>query len=370
MNAIESAEILKPGLRVRFTDGREDVFPWLWLRDHCREPQSYDARTAQRELWTADLPADVRAESFDLSGDGGMLFVRWRDEDLTSRYEADFLAGFVLMPGQHRTPKLHRKAESWDTAQVQRRLAPVAYADLESSGVADMLEQIDRLGFALIQGCPQDPASVEQIARGIGYVRETIFGGIWSFESNDQMADTAYTPKALRPHTDSTYSHDAPGLQLLLCLAYEAEGGESVLVDGLRIAETLRSSHPEAFETLTHIPVPGQYLGDGAHLVAERPVIRVGSHGQIEQISFNNYDRAPFRLPDADMAAFYDAIRTFDLLANDPDMQWRKVLAPGELIIFDNWRVLHGRSAFTGYRKMAGCYLNREDFESALRVSQ
>ena len=370
MNAIESAEMLEPGLRVKFRDGREDVFQWMWLRDHCREPDSYDTRTAQRELWTADLPANVRADSFDLSKDGTTLSVRWRDEDLTSRYDASFLAEFVLTPGQHSSSRLDRKPESWDTTKVQRRLAPVAYADLEKSGVAKMLDQIDQLGFALIQGCPQDPDSVARIARGVGYVRETIFGGIWSFESNDQMADTAYTPKALRPHTDSTYSHDAPGLQLLLCLAYEAEGGESVLVDGLRIAERLRDTHPAAFETLTRIPVPGQYLGDGAHLVAERPAIRLGANGQVEQISFNNYDRAPFRLPDADMAAFYEAIRAFDLLANDPDMQWRKILAPGELIIFDNWRVLHGRSAFSGYRKMAGCYLNREDFESALRVGQ
>jgi trimethyllysine dioxygenase len=184
------------------------------------------------------------------------------------------------------------------------------------------------------------------------------------------MADTAYTPKALRPHTDATYSHDAPGLQMLLCLAYDAQGGESLLVDGLRIAETLRAEAPDEFDTLTRIQVPGQYLGDGAHLMARRPAIRLDANGEIAQISFNNYDRAPFRLPDSEMAAFYDAIRAFDRLANDPALQWRHLLAPGELVVFDNWRVLHARLAFSGYRKMTGCYVNREDFESALRVSR
>lgn len=369
MNAIESAKITRSGLRVRFRDGRQDTFPWLWLRDHCREPESYDARTAQRELWTADLPWDIGADTVSVSKDGAALSIRWRKESLTSRYDASFLSRFVLASGDSAVPALQRKAESWDAVDVDQRLSPVPFSTLETSGRTQILEQIDRLGFALIRACPLDSNVVDQVARSVGYVRETIFGGIWSFESNEHMADTAYTPKALRPHTDGTYSHDAPGLQLLLCLAYEAHGGKSVLVDGLRIAETLRAQTPEAFDTLTRIQVPGHYLGDGTHLVAQRPVIRVGADDRVEQISFNNYDRAPFRLPDAEMTAFYEAIRAFDRLANDSVLQWRHVLEPGEMIIFDNWRVLHGRSEFSGYRKIAGCYLNREDFESALRLS-
>ena len=32
------------------------------------------------------------------------------------------------------------------------------------------------------------------------------------------QADSSYTQEELRPHTDATYSNDAPGLQLLLML--------------------------------------------------------------------------------------------------------------------------------------------------------
>ena len=42
-------------------------------------------------------------------------------------------------------------------------------------------------------------------------------------------------------------------------------------------------------------------------------------------------------------------------------------LKPGEMLVFDNWRLLHGRGAFQGKRKMAGAYINREDFLSAIR---
>ena len=54
------------------------------------------------------------------------------------------------------------------------------------------------------------------------------------------MADSAYTQEELRPHTDSTYSNDAPGLQLLLCCEYDAVGGDSIMVDGFKIAEAIK----------------------------------------------------------------------------------------------------------------------------------
>ena len=35
-----------------------------------------------------------------------------------------------------------------------------------------------------------------------------------------------------------------------------------------------------------------------------------------------------------------------------------------EQAVFDNWRVLHGRSSFTGKRRLYGAYINRDDYVS------
>jgi len=43
--------------------------------------------------------------------------------------------------------------------------------------------------------------------------------------------------------------------------------------------------------------------------------------------------------------------------------------APGRMLVFDNWRCLHGRTAFTGDRKFTGCYTNHEDLEGAYRIA-
>ena len=40
----------------------------------------------------------------------------------------------------------------------------------------------------------------------IGYARHTIFGGLWEFEADENMSDSAYTTKELRPHTDGIQS--------------------------------------------------------------------------------------------------------------------------------------------------------------------
>jgi trimethyllysine dioxygenase len=39
-------------------------------------------------------------------------------------------------------------------------------------------------------------------------------------------------------------------------------------------------------------------------------------------------------------------------------------MTPGNVIVYNNWRVMHGRTSFTGNRRMVGCYMNYEDFQS------
>jgi trimethyllysine dioxygenase len=44
-------------------------------------------------------------------------------------------------------------------------------------------------------------------------------------------------------------------------------------------------------------------------------------------------------------------------------------LAPGQCLVVDNQRVLHGRTAFAGgVREMVGCYIGRDEYESRLRA--
>jgi trimethyllysine dioxygenase len=341
-------------------------YPWLWLRDHAHEPATLHPVTLQRQLDTAAVPADLRGTAASLSEDGASLEVAW-----STGGESRFPLAFLW---QFRTPRAAASAPAapqvhWDAATIAALLPRVRYdaVMVGDEGLERWLAAVETYGFCLVEGVPATPADSAALARRIGYLRMTIFGDLWDFTADLAKADTASTTLELRPHTDGTYALDAPGLQFFHCLEFSGAGGESVLVDGFRIADELRAADPEVYATLNTVEVTGRYIGDGAHLMATRPVLR-HEHGRLVQVTFNNYDRAPFRLPDAEMRAFYRALGAFERLANDPRLQWVHPLRPGEVLLFDNWRTLHGRRAYEGARRLCGAYLNREDFESRLRL--
>ena len=142
-----------------------------------------------------------------------------------------------------------------------------------------------------------------------------------------------------------------------------------MLVDGFAAARDLQAANPEAADLLTRFAIRSHYREPGVHLVAERPPLRVDHDGDLAQVSFNNYDRAPL-LPDAGLVdAVIDAYAELRAVITDPARALRHPWRPGRLLVVDNWRCLHGRSAFVGSREFIGCYTNHEDLESAFRVA-
>ncbi len=352
-------------LTVRWSDGATSEYPWLWLRDH--DAAALHPVTQQRQLFTAGVRTDLRGVSADLRDDA--VEIGWSDGSPTSVVPGGFLARYRSPSGAQISVASDRVL--WDNEAITDEWPTVPYDDVMhgDSGVHAWMRKVATYGFCLVVGTPPTIEATEQLVRRVAYVRETIFGGFWDFQADLSKADTAYTNIELLPHTDGTYSHDAPGLQLLHCLAFDGTGGLSTMVDGFRIASELRTAAPELYAVLSTVQVPGQYIGDGSHLMASRPVFRHDHSGELVQVSFNNADRAPFLLPPAEMEQFYEALRAFEALANDHRLQWRRVNPPGEAMLFDNWRVLHGRTSYTGHRHLCGAYVNREDFESRLRLA-
>jgi trimethyllysine dioxygenase len=365
VRTIASLEPTDRSLEVRWADGLTTEFPWLWLRDH--DSTTLHPVTRQRQLFTAGVDPSLCAAATVLTGD--TIRITWNDGSEPSTIAAEFLARF-RQPGPAPTP-VPAERVLWDRETITDEWPTVAHDDVMAGdeGVARWMRQVATYGFCMVVGTPPEVDATRALVERIGYVRETIFGGFWDFRADLAKADTAYTNVELLPHTDGTYSHDAPGLQLLHCLAFDGAGGLSTMVDGFRIAAELRTGRPEHYETLSTVDVPGQYVGDGVHLMASRPVFRHDRSGELVQVSFNNADRAPFLLPPDEMDRFYAALRAFEALANDERLQWRRVNPPGEAMLFDNWRVLHGRTAYTGHRHLCGAYVNREDYESRLRLT-
>ena len=361
---IKKIKILPDDLHVYFNNEREEIYPNIWLRDHARDEENWDKRSNQRKTFTATLDFKLKIKSAEILDNGKSIKIIWPDLEKPVTYSYEFLFNNSL----NNKSKID-SLKLWKENDLDDQI----YIDFETvqsnEGYKKFLKNLYQYGFSVVQNCKTEMSSVENIVNKIGYVRNSIFGGLWSFESNEDKADSAYTQEELRPHTDATYSNDAPGLQLLLCCDYKAKGGDSIMVDGFKIAEIIKKDNKELFEILSTINVKGSYIGDGVFLEAERPIFNLNSKKELFQVSFNNYDRAPFRFEKDLTIKFYEAIRTFDLMANSKEYQWRHILKPGELLIFNNWRVLHGRGSFDGTRKISGCYINKEDFDSSCRMN-
>ena len=343
---------LSESLRVQWNSGAEDRFNYLWLRDNARDEANFDAKSHQRRTFTAELDPELRPKAARLAG--GNVAIMWPDSEGEVSYTAEFLYEY----GKHGASRASA-VQTWDRSLTTPR---VSFSEVAESRTS-LLEALRVFGFALVHDCPTEQSSVEKIAGLLGYVRQTIFGGIWSFENDAAMDDSAYSAESLRPHTDGTYSFDPPGIQILLCLERESEGGESILVDGFNVANQVRLEEPETFKDLCEIPITGIYKGDGEILRAHHPVFRLQNE-ELRQVCFNNYDRDVMQLPEDELMRMYRGIRVVDKKFNDIQNQWRHTLSAGEAIVFDNWRVLHGRTGFSGKRKMTGTYINREDLES------
>ena len=361
---IKKIKILPDDLHVYFNNEREEIYPNIWLRDHARDEENWDKRSNQRKTFTATLDFKLKIKSAEILDNGKSIKIIWPDLEKPVTYSYEFLFNNSL----NNKSKIN-SLKLWKENDLDDQI----YIDFETvqsnEGYKKFLKNLYQYGFSVVQNCKTEMSSVENIVNKIGYVRNSIFGGLWSFESNEDKADSAYTQEELRPHTDATYSNDAPGLQLLLCCEYKAKGGDSIMVDGFKIAEIIKKDNKELFEILSTINVKGSYIGDGVFLEAERPIFNLNSKKELFQVSFNNYDRAPFRFEKDLTIKFYEAIRTFDLMANSKEYQWRHILKPGELLIFNNWRVLHGRGSFDGTRKISGCYINKEDFDSSCKMN-
>ena len=362
-------------VHLTWSDGHRVAVPLLWLRDHCPCPQCLHPETRQRLSDSFIGDAGLAVRRMNVAANVPELEIEWAPvaggAPHVSAFDGAWLREAAVVPGAVTPDRV-----LWDEARIAAEIPHVAYEALMAPGAAgdrvlkDWLERIERFGFAFVEGVPATPEATQAVAKRAAYIRETIFGGYYDFTANMEHKDTAYTSMAIGPHTDGTYSFDAPGYQMFHCLGVDCTGGDSVLIDGFRIAAIMEAEMPDLYRVLTEVEVTGQYIDheNGIHLMAKRPVLRLDSAGRLVQVSYNPLDRAPLFLPERELRAFYRAYGAFAALCNDRRLQYRRRLLPGSLVLFDNWRLLHARDAYQGYRRLAGAYLNKEDVESRLRV--
>ena len=352
-------------LSIEWADGTLSEFASLWLRDNLREDR--DPHSGQRLIDIADLPENPRIRS--AVARNGAVNVEWEAEARSASFALEWLLAHAAnrSPGRPElAPKRWLEGACIDPARdFQWAAFPEVHAD--RSLRARWLERLLQDGIAFLSNVPCTEAGILEAASLVGQVLETNYGRVYDVRSVPQPENLAYSDLGLGLHTDNPYREPVPGFQVLHALIASPGGGESLFGDGFAIAEHLRTNSPDAFAVLTRTPVPFLYRSKDAELYAERPLIQLSCRGEVSAVHYNSRSIAPLRLAAREAGPFYSAYRRFAALLRDSRFHLQLKLRDGDLVVFDNQRTLHGRTAFSSARyprHLRGCYLTRDSVHS------
>ncbi len=338
-------------LTISWPDGVSRQYLWKWLMDN--DPRRRHAGGQKLEQ-TFDMP-ECKAMHFSVESD--QLVVEWTSGK--SHFDIDWLRDPGLQDGPvliHWDRTLDVETLSFNYAQLQENATFTAF-----------LQAVTDYGWARIEGVPEESVNVCEFAERFTFVRETNYGRYFDVKVDGSAVNLADTALALPLHTDNPYREPPPSLQVLHCLLADTEGGDTILADGAAISAKLVDEHPAQFRLLAETPVQFRFADETCVHESSIPVIQAPA-GNFYQMRFNSRSIQPFQMPTDVMADYYSAYELLERYLSDPAYQVRFRLAPGDLIVFSNYRVLHGRSAYKseGRRHLQGCYADMDGLRSTL----
>lgn len=279
--------------------------------------------------------------------------------------------------------------------------------------VLSFLDAIMLDGAAIVKNAP-DTCNVEypdEIVSDVGKMisggslsHGSLYGDTFHVKSIKNAINVAYTSENLPLHQDLAYYESKPGFQLLHCALMPSDiiGGESLLFDCMAAAHLLRILAPDLFETLVTCPATFVKEREGARMTYTRPHIILQADGsslddmnrEIVAVHWAPAFEGPLRLSIDKMEKYHQAYSAFELMLDNTkcpklcskttglplaltsklssyanEFTWEYKLKPGEILVFNNTRMLHGRRAFTqsnnaqgsNCRHLIGAYTHIDD---------
>lgn len=340
--------------------GTVSRFHYFWLRDNSPGSRSPNGQ----KLHETNL-LDPGVLPLSVIHTNEAMMIEWSDGE-HSIYPVRFLASSAY-------DGVSPKADSttlWNR-DIANRVVRHDYHDVRRNP-ADLklwLRDVAQYGFGLLENVPAVEREIVEVVELFGYVRETNYGKLFEVRAEENASNLAYTPQPLSVHTDNPYRGPCPTLQLLHCLVQAREGGMTVLTDGFYAAERLRRESPDAFDLLTTHEVSFHYESDSAILDHSNSIVGLAGDGSVNRICINNRSIAPLKLPFDLVLPFYAALSALRSILEGDDAQYRFLMQPGDLLLLDNERVLHGRSGESaGARHLQGCYADRDGLLSKLAI--
>jgi len=341
---------------------KKEIHPF-WLRERVNSENFLDQKTQQRLFDPTMLKNSSEISKVNISDK--FLEVSFKDgayaklviENILKEFEKDNELYFI-------------NKISWKSDFQNNNIYKFDKNFFEEKIMYESLLDFYKYGFVIFENVPTQENFIVNFANSIGSIRRTNFGEFFNVKSKPNPNDLAYTSLALAPHTDNPYRKPVPCIQLLHCIENEVGGGLSTLVDGLAVTEELKKEHPSFFQILTEIKVRFQFVDDNVVLEDWAEMIQLDENKRLKQVRFSpRLDFVPL-MDKGKLELYYAARNKISEMYNSEKFRIEFKLKPGDLLMMDNYRLLHGRTEYNaneGNRFLQGCYIDYDSTEGKLK---
>ena len=351
--------------KVFFNNGslKKEIHPF-WLRERVDGEEFLDKGTQQRLFDPTFLDSQVTIKKANISDK--FLEIDFND-GVYSKLDIEKLA--QEFHNEDTVIKSIPKIK-WDSNL--ENIKNFEYEDnfFESKAMYELLVSFYKYGFVIVKNIPTNDNFIVKFANSIGSVRRTNFGEYFDVKSKPDPNDLAYTSLGLSPHTDNPYRNPVPCIQLLHCIESEVTGGLSTLVDGFTVTEDLKNQNPEFYKILSEVKVRFKFIDKEVVLEDWSELIKLNDDKTFKQVRFSpRLDYVPILEKDK-LDLYYKARKKLSEMYNSDKYRIEFKLIPKDLMMMDNYRLLHGRTAYEtkeGNRFLQGCYIDYDSTEGKLR---
>ena len=341
---------------------KKEIHPF-WLRERANGETYVDKNTQQRLFDPTKLKNEIKIKSLTLSD--SFLEITFNDGVFSKLEIGNIIKEFFNIDDVK-----HIKKIQWDSTLQNLNNFEFKENIFEDKAMYEALQNFYKFGFVIFKDVPTKDNYIVNFANSIGSIRRTNFGEFFNVKSKPNPNDLAYTSLALAPHTDNPYRNPVPCIQILHCIENEVNGGLSTLVDGLTVTEILKKNYPEFYKILTETKVRFQFIDQDVVLEDWAEMIQLDEQKELKQVRFSpRLDFVPL-IDKERLELYYSARNKISEFYNSVNYRIEFKLAPGDLLMMDNHRLLHGRTSYNaneGKRFLQGCYIDYDSTQGKLK---
>jgi gamma-butyrobetaine dioxygenase len=375
---IVSVQLHDKEMTIGWSCNKTARLPYLYLRDSCKE-LAFDVKSRQRVTNPAfSLDFSIKPIHADANEDGQLLCITWpggEKSQFSSFWLKEHSEGVANITSRLCSEQKLWKGDYFDS--IPRFDFEGLMQDNRS--LLDFLLGLDTGGLILIENVGTTSNQVVRFAERISYAKTNCYGkDVMKAEIRSGGTHLVYTDKALELHTDLPYYSYSPGVGMLHSIQQPSgTAGSSYFCDGFNVAKALRLRNPAAFEMLSQYPVEFCVTGKDYldyNLKYWRTPISLDESGEITAVYFSNFARGSkyHSSLNGKLLEWYEAFYAFSHLMFSPEFVIQFKIEPGQMAVFDNTRVLHGRPDFKLEADACRCletvYLDWDEMRSKARV--